>query len=48
MKDNYLGVEGTPERHANEYELKMEVLGEMIKSTNKEREIIFRNQEVEN
>lgn len=37
MKDNYIGKEGTPERDSYEYELKMEVLGKMIKSARKER-----------
>lgn len=37
MKDKYIGKEGTPERDSYEYELKMEVLGRMIKSARKER-----------
>ncbi len=37
MKDRYIGKEGTPERDPYEYELKMEVLGKMIKSARKER-----------
>ncbi len=37
MKDRYIGKEGTPERDSYEYELKMEVLGKMIKSARKER-----------
>lgn len=37
MKDRYIGKEGTPERDSYEYELKMEVLGKMIKATRKER-----------
>jgi len=37
MKDRYIGKEGTPERDSYEYELKMEVLGRMIKSARKER-----------
>jgi DNA-binding XRE family transcriptional regulator len=37
MKDRYIGQEGTPERDSYEYELKMEVLGKMIKSARKER-----------
>lgn len=35
MKDKYIGKEGTPERDAYEYELKMEVLGKMIKTAEK-------------
>ena len=31
MKDKDLGEIGTPERHKYEFDLKMEVLGEMIK-----------------
>src|SRR5690606_11371931 len=37
MKDRYIGNEGTPERDSYEYELKAEVLGKMIKSARKER-----------
>jgi DNA-binding XRE family transcriptional regulator len=37
MKDRYIGQVGTPERDSYEYELKMEVLGKMIKSARKER-----------
>lgn len=37
MKDKYIGKEGTPERDSYEYELKMEVLGKMIKAARKER-----------
>lgn len=39
MKERYIGKEGTPERDAYEYELKMEVLGKMIKSARKERNL---------
>jgi HTH-type transcriptional regulator/antitoxin HipB len=39
MKDRYIGKEGTPERDSYEYELKMEVLGKMIKSARKERNL---------
>jgi HTH-type transcriptional regulator / antitoxin HipB len=39
MKDKYIGKEGTPERDSYEYELKMEVLGKMIKSARKERKM---------
>lgn len=35
--DRYIGKEGTPERDSCEYELKMELLGKMIKSARKER-----------
>lgn len=37
MKDKYIGKEGTPERDTYEYELKMDLLGKMIKSARKER-----------
>ncbi|MGF1637724.1 MAG: helix-turn-helix domain-containing protein [Cyclobacteriaceae bacterium] len=39
MKDKYIGKEGTPDRDSYEYELKMEVLGKMIKSARKERKM---------
>ncbi|MGM0582715.1 MAG: helix-turn-helix domain-containing protein [Bacteroidota bacterium] len=39
MKDRYIGQVGTPERDSYEYELKMEVLGKMIKSARKERKM---------
>lgn len=39
MKDRYIGKEGTPERDAYEYELKMDVLGKMIKTARKERNL---------
>lgn len=39
MKDKDLGVIGTSERDKYEFDLKMEVLGEMIKSIRKEREL---------
>lgn len=39
MKDRFIGKEGTPERDAYEYELKMEVLGKMIKAARKERNL---------
>ncbi len=39
MKDRFIGREGTPERDAYEYELKMEVLGKMIKTARKERNL---------
>lgn len=37
MEDKYIGVKGTPERDTYEYELKMELLGRMIKATRKEK-----------
>lgn len=39
MKDKDLGEIGTPERDRYEFDLKMEVLGEMIKSVRKERKL---------
>ena len=39
MKDLYIGKEGTPERDSYEYELKMEILGRMIKSARIERKM---------
>jgi len=39
MKDKSFGEKGPPERDAYEYELKMEVLGKMIKSARKERNL---------
>ncbi|WP_316932682.1 hypothetical protein [Anditalea andensis] len=39
MKDKYIGKEGTAEKDSYEYELKMEVLGKMIKSVRKERKM---------
>ena len=37
MEDKYIGVKGTLERDTYEYELKMELLGRMIKTTRKEK-----------
>ena len=37
MEDKYIGKTGTPERDEYEYELRMELLSRMIKSTRKER-----------
>ena len=37
MEDKYIGIKGTPERDTYEYELKMELLGRMIRATRKER-----------
>lgn len=39
MKDRYIGKEGTAERDAYEYELKMDLLGKMIKTARKERNL---------
>ncbi len=39
MKDKYLGKKGTTFRDDYEYELRMEILGRMIKSTRKERNL---------
>ncbi len=39
LKDKYIGTKGTPERDAYELELKVEVLGEMIKQVRKERHL---------
>jgi HTH-type transcriptional regulator/antitoxin HipB len=39
FKDKYIGKQGTPVRDQYEFELKMEILGEMIKKTRKERNL---------
>lgn len=39
MKDEFIGKVGTQERDEYEYELRMEVLGRMIKSARKERHL---------
>jgi len=39
MKDKYIGKVGTEERDAYEYELRMDVLGRMIKTARKERKL---------
>jgi HTH-type transcriptional regulator/antitoxin HipB len=39
MKDKYIGKTGTKEREAYEYELRMDVLGKMIKSARLERNL---------
>ena len=39
MKDKYIGKVGTTERDEYEYELRMEVLGKMIKAARKERNL---------
>ncbi|MFC4479894.1 helix-turn-helix domain-containing protein [Flavobacterium chungangensis] len=39
MKDRYIGEIGTSERDKYEYELNMEILGRMIKTARKERNL---------
>ncbi|MFH7010240.1 helix-turn-helix domain-containing protein [Flavobacterium sp. FlaQc-52] len=39
MKDKYIGETGTEERDAYEYELRMDVLGKMIKAVRIERNL---------
>lgn len=39
MKDEFIGKVCTPERDEYEYELRMEVLGKMIKAARKERHL---------
>jgi len=39
MKDKYIGQVGTTERDDYEYELRMDVLGRMIKTARKERNL---------
>lgn len=39
MKDKYIGEEGTSERDEYEYELRMDILGKMIKQARKERNL---------
>lgn len=39
VKDRYLGEEGTPKREKYEYELRMDLIGEAIKSARKERNL---------
>lgn len=39
FKDKYIGKPGTSERDQYEFDLKMEILGEMIKKTRKERNL---------
>jgi HTH-type transcriptional regulator / antitoxin HipB len=39
MKDKYIGKVGTTERDEYEYELRMDVLGKMIKKTRQERNL---------
>ncbi|MAW88176.1 MAG: transcriptional regulator [Phyllobacteriaceae bacterium] len=37
LKDEFIGPEGSPERTQYEYELKMEILGKLIKEARKRR-----------
>lgn len=39
VKDKYIGKSGTPNRDRYEFELKMELIGEMIKEVRKERNL---------
>ncbi len=39
MKDRYIGKIGTSERDQYEYELRMDILGRMIKTARKERKL---------
>ena len=39
MEERYFGKKGTPKRDKYEYELKMELLGKMVKTTRKERNL---------
>lgn len=39
MKDRYIGIVGTQERDEYEYELRMDVLGKMIKTARQERNL---------
>jgi len=39
LKDKHLGKIGTPERDTYEYELRMEILGRMIRATRRERKL---------
>lgn len=39
MKDKYIGKVGTKERDEYEYELRMDVLGKMIKATKQQKDI---------
>lgn len=39
MKDKYIGTAGTQEREDYEYELRMDVLGKMIKAARQERNL---------
>jgi DNA-binding XRE family transcriptional regulator len=39
MKDKFIGKKGSPAREEYEYELRMDLLGQMIKTTRKERHL---------
>ncbi|GAB5466037.1 MAG: hypothetical protein Kapaf2KO_14730 [Candidatus Kapaibacteriales bacterium] len=39
LKDRYIGVLGTPERGKYEFDLRIELLGEMIKTVRKEQNL---------
>ena len=39
MKDEFIGKKGSPVREKYEYELSMDLLGQMIKTTRKERNL---------
>ena len=39
LKDKYIGEIGTPERDQYEFDLKLDILGEMIKKARKERNL---------
>jgi DNA-binding XRE family transcriptional regulator len=39
VKDELIGKKGTPKRDQYEYDLQMEILGELIKQTRKERHL---------
>lgn len=39
VKNQFIGLEGTPKRDEYEFELKLELLGEMIKTARKERSL---------
>ena len=39
MKNKYIGERGTTEREAYEYELRMEIIGDMIKTARLERQL---------
>lgn len=39
MKDKYIGEIGTPDRDQYEYELRMDILGRMIKTVRQERQL---------
>jgi len=39
MEDKYIGKKGTKERDEYEYELRMDLLGQMIRTTRKEKKL---------